>query len=326
VSETQPIVPATPFAIESAAALIESGELIGFPTETVYGLGGDATNDEAIASIFATKRRPSFNPLIVHVSDIQMAQSLGVIEGESEALARAFWPGALTLVVPRTAESRASLLVSAGLDTIALRHPSHPVAQDLITRAGRPIAAPSANLSGTVSPTTAQHVYESLGRAIPLILDGGPCRIGIESTVVMSDHAGVNLLRPGGVPLKAIEDVLGYNLGEELAKSERPLSPGQLDRHYAPSHAIRLNVNDPLRGEVLLAFGPKPPTACKTVRNLSAEGDLKEAAANLFAMLRELDQVESEGIAVMPIPEADLGIAINDRLRRAAARPIEHLP
>ncbi len=323
MAQIQPVVPATRPAIRNAAMMIRRGNLVGFPTETVYGLGGDATNDAAIASIFEIKKRPSFNPLIVHVSDLQMARSLGVFEDEAEKLALEFWPGALTLVIPRAARSNTSLLVSAGLGTIALRVPNHQVAQDLISESGRPIAAPSANLSGTLSPTSAQHVYDSLGSAVSLILDGGPCQIGIESTVVLSEKSGTSVLRPGGVSQHAIEAVVGYALSDNLEKSGKPRSPGQLERHYAPSHSMRLEVCDPQEGEVLLAFGAKFPTVCKTVRNLSIQGDLKEAAANLFAMLRDLDQIDSEGISVMPIPEVDLGVAINDRLRRAAARPNE---
>ena len=323
MSQTLPIVPASDTAIKTAADLIKSGELVGFPTETVYGLGGDATNDRAISRIFGVKHRPSFNPLIVHVSDLRMARSLGDIEGDALKLALEFWPGALTMVVPRAAGSKASYLVSAGLDTIAIRIPGHPVAQRLISEACLPIAAPSANISGTVSPTTARHVYESFGETLPVILDGGACQIGIESTVVLSHETGLSVLRPGGISRENIERFLGYSLNDNLSQSAKLVSPGQLDQHYAPSHPIRLNADDVDADEVLLAFGPKLSAKNLLTHNLSDTGNLGEAASNLFAMLRELDKIESKGIAVMAVPELDLGIAINDRLRRAAARPSE---
>jgi L-threonylcarbamoyladenylate synthase len=323
VSNMQLITPATPDGIAEAAAKIRAGELVGLPTETVYGLGADATNDTAVAGIFTSKKRPAFNPLIVHVADIDMARRFGVLDDITQALARELWPGPLTLVVPRAESSTASLLVSAGLDTIALRAPDHPVAQQLIREAGRPIAAPSANISGTVSPTTAQHVADSLGDAVSLILDGGSCRVGIESTIVMSDGDGIRLLRPGSVNREILEEVAKVPIHDDAPTGGKPLSPGQLDRHYAPAHAIRLNVAEPRSTEVLLALGPQPSPHCLAALNLSSSGDLREAAANLFAMIRELDQIESDGIAVMPIPEVDLGVAINDRLRRAASQPNE---
>lgn len=323
VSNKQLITPATPDGIAEAAAKIRAGELVGLPTETVYGLGADATNDAAVASIFAAKQRPTFNPLIVHVADIDMARQFGVLDDVTQALARELWPGPLTLVVPRAENSAASLLVSAGLDTIALRAPDHPVAQQLIFEVGRPIAAPSANVSGTVSPTTAQHVVDSLGDDVSMVLDGGPCRVGIESTIVLSERDGLRLLRPGSVSRETLEHITGESIRDNALFSGKPLSPGQLDRHYAPAHAIRLNVAQPRNTEVLLAFGPQPSPHRLAVRNLSSSGDLREAAANLFAMIRELDRIESDGIAVMPIPEVDLGIAINDRLRRAASQSKE---
>lgn len=318
---TPNILPASRKAISRASETILEGDLVAFPTETVYGLGADATNDSAVAGIFEAKNRPSFNPLIVHIKDIEMASTLGHMNENALKLARKFWPGPLTLTVPRLPNSPASLLVSAGLDTIALRVPDHPVALALLAEVGRPIAAPSANMSGTVSPTTAQHVAESLGNVVSFILDGGPCKVGIESTIVLVDNSGVRVLRPGGVSQEELEAVLGESLLHRNALGERPLSPGQLARHYAPKHRIRLNVTDPQDGEVLLAFGPKLPDYSGRYLNLSPIGDLREAAANLFAMMREMDNFDSEGIAVMIVPETGLGVAINDRLRRAATQP-----
>ncbi|MDR3497881.1 MAG: L-threonylcarbamoyladenylate synthase [Parvibaculum sp.] len=313
-------------AVKRAAAFLREGRLVAFPTETVYGLGADATNDRAVASIFEAKGRPTFNPLIVHVASLAEAETHAHFTPEARALARAFWPGGLTLVLKRRAETPISLLVSAGLDTIALRVPAHPLAQALIAATGRPIAAPSANASGEVSPTRAAHVTASLGHAaaLALVLDGGACAVGLESTVIgFPDKGAPTLLRPGAIPRAAIEAVLGAKLAEaDVASGEAGRSsPGQLASHYAPNAALRLDAVEAQPGEVLLGFGPQAHGAAM---NLSPSSDLTEAAANLFAMLRALDaEAAGRGIAVSPIPQTGIGEAINDRLRRAAApRPI----
>jgi L-threonylcarbamoyladenylate synthase len=304
-------------AIEDAAALLRRGELVAFPTETVYGLGGDATSDHAVAAIFAAKDRPRFNPLIIHVADASDARALARFDARAELLAARFWPGPLSLVLPRAASCPVSLLASAGLDTLALRVPAHDLALELIRRVGRPLAAPSANRSGRVSPTTPAHVAAELDGRIAAILDGGPCRVGLESTVLDLTGARPRLLRPGGLPVEAIEAELGPV--ETAAGGEAPRSPGMLASHYAPARPLRLDVAAVDPGEALLAFGPGPPAGAARTLNLSAAGDLVEAAANLFAYLRELDQPAFTAIAVVPIPEHGLGRAINDRLRRAAA-------
>jgi len=303
---------ANPRAIERAAAILRDGGLVAFPTETVYGLGADATNGKAVAAIFAAKQRPQFNPLIVHVRDRAEAEALVEFTPRARALAEAFWPGALTLVLPRKSDCSLSLLVSAGLDTVALRVPSHPVASALIAAAGKPIAAPSANVSGQISPTTAAHVAEELGDKVDFILDGGSTAIGVESTVIGFEGDTPVLLRPGGVARDAIERVTGPLANPSDTTIQ---SPGQLESHYAPRAKLRLNARDTQPGEALLAFGPPGSGAAL---NLSPAGDLNEAAANLFAMLRTLDKT-SNAIAVMPIPDEGLGEAINDRLLRAAA-------
>jgi L-threonylcarbamoyladenylate synthase len=296
--------------IAQAAHILADGGLVAFPTETVYGLGADATNGEAVAAIFAAKGRPRFNPLIVHVEDLKQAEKHGEFSEAARALARAFWPGALTLVLPRRADSNLSHLVSAGLDTVALRAPSHPIARDLLAASRRPIAAPSANLSGKVSATTAGHVVEGLSGKVDFILDGGPSLLGLESTVIGFDGEKPILLRPGAIARQDIEAITGPLAGA----GEIIRAPGQLESHYAPRAALRLNVQHLRDGEVLLGFGDAPDARL----NLSPHGDLKEAAANLFAMLRALDNA-GEAIAVSPIPQTGLGEAINDRLMRAAA-------
>jgi L-threonylcarbamoyladenylate synthase len=308
-------------AIEEAGRLIRAGALVAFPTETVYGLGADATNGRAVAAIFEAKGRPRFNPLIVHVPDLAGAERIGVLTGAACKLAEAFWPGPLTLVVKRRPEAGISDLVSAGLDTLALRVPAHPIAQALLRATERPLAAPSANRSGRVSPTSAAHVAEDLGGRVAMILDGGPTAHGLESTVVdATDDACVRLLRPGAVPREAIAAVLGHPLSDASAHdAAHPTSPGQLASHYAPSAALRLDARDVRPGEALLAFGGDVPASDGPLINLSPQGDLAEAAAGLFGALRELDKSGAETIAVMPIPEHGLGEAINDRLRRAAA-------
>lgn len=309
------LCPATPEAIGEAGRLLRAGRLVAFPTETVYGLGADATDDSAVAAVFAAKDRPRFNPLIVHVGDIEAARSIVAFNERAEVLARAFWPGPLTLVLPRRTGSRLSLLVSAGLDSVAVRVPDHSVARALLDAAGRTVAAPSANASGRISPTTAAHVAESLGEHVAMILDGGPCRVGLESTVVDLLCDTPVLLRPGGLSAEAVEAVIG-----PLAPpgSGPARSPGMQSRHYAPRLPLRLNAREPWPGEALLGFGPDSKQA---TLNLSLSGNLQEAAANLFAMLRDLDAGGHAGVAVNPIPETGLGEAINDRLRRATARP-----
>lgn len=304
---------ATPDAIAAAGKTLRAGGLIAFPTETVYGLGADATDGTAVAAIFALKRRPRFNPLIVHVKNAAQAAEHVAFSEVALALAKTFWPGPLTLVLPRRADTKLSLLVSAGLDTVAVRAPSHPVAQALIAAAGVPIAAPSANPSGSVSPTTAAHVAEGFGGAVT-VLDGGASPVGLESTVIGFSPEGPVMLRPGGTPREAIEKVLGCPL---LAPAPHgPVSsPGMLTSHYAPRARLRLNAVTVDPGEVLLGFGPD---ATGAALNLSPSGSLAEAAANLFAMLRTLDE-RAQAIAVMPVPAKGLGEAINDRLRRAAA-------
>src|ERR1700761_645961 len=303
-------VPANAKGIAEAARLLRDGALVAFPTETVYGLGADATNGEAVAAIFAAKGRPLFNPLIVHVADIAEAQRHVELSPRAQALAQKFWPGALTLVLPRRKNSPLSLLVSAGLDTVALRAPSHPAALALLKAAGVPVAGPSANLSGQVTATTASHVADSLGGKVDLILDAGNAILGIESPVIGFDGDRPLLLRPGAIPREEIQDLVGP-LGPPGNLIQ---SPGQLASHYAPRAGLRLNAGEIESGEVLLGFGDAPGAKL----NLSPKGDLREAAANLFAMLRELDKVASQ-IAVSPIPDTGIGEAINDRLRRAAA-------
>jgi L-threonylcarbamoyladenylate synthase len=318
------IVKADRNAIEAAARVLAAGGLVAFPTETVYGLGADATNGAAIARLYAAKGRPAFNPLIAHIANDRAGRALAHFNVDAERLARAFWPGPLTLVLPKSPACPVAALATAGLDTIALRVPAHPVASELLAAFGRPIVAPSANRSGHVSPTTAEHVLIDLGDAVDLIVDGGATPVGIESTIVACLDGPPALLRPGGVPRDALETTLGRALSEprEVANAS-PLSPGQLAYHYAPKTPLRLNAETVRAGEACLAFGRMSPTntakAAMTL-NLSPAGDLVEAAANLFAHLRALDEKGAVAIAVMPVPQQGLGEAINDRLRRAAAR------
>jgi L-threonylcarbamoyladenylate synthase len=302
-------------AIAEAANALRQGNLVAFPTETVYGLGADATNDHAVASIFSAKGRPRFNPLIVHLTDIDDAMRYVVMPELARALAARFWPGALTLVLPRKPDTALSLLVSAGLDSVAVRVPSHPVAHALLRATARPIAAPSANPSGKISPTRAAHVAENMANKVAMILDGGPTHLGLESTIIGFENGNAVLLRPGAVSREAIEAVIGPLKARQQSNVS---SPGQLASHYAPRANLILNAQAPVQADALLAFGP-PLLGATLVRNLSEHGDLTEAAANLFAMLRELDATGAQIIAVMPIPETGLGEAINDRLRRAAA-------
>lgn len=306
--------------IAAAVAALAGGGLVGLPTETVYGLAADARSDKAVAAIFAAKGRPRFNPLIVHVPSREAAERIAVLPAAARRLADAFWPGPLTLVLPRRPDSGISDLATAGLDTVAIRVPAHPVAQAVLKAAGMPLAAPSANRSGHVSPTTAAHVVADLGDAVAVILDAGPTGIGLESTVIGLDGDRTFLLRPGGLGRAAIERVLGASLLVPVHDPDRPASPGMLVKHYAPAARLRLDANEVRPGEALLAFGPTLPPGANTavaVFNLSPSGDLTEAAANLFAALRALDE-RAGGIAVMPIPDTGLGEAINDRLRRAA--------
>lgn len=309
-------------AIDEAARLLRQGMLVAFPTETVYGLGADATNDDAVAAIFAAKGRPTFNPLILHVADIREAKAIAYMDERAEHLAQRLWPGPLTLVLKRREDAKVSLLASAGLDTVAVRSPAHPVARPLLRLTGRPIAAPSANLSSRVSATDATHVAAELGDKVAMILDGGPTPLGIESTVVDMTGEVPVILRPGSVQPEEISAIVGVECRVAAAGGDIK-SPGMMARHYAPSTPLRLNCKAADKDEALLAFGPKAPKESATVLNLSAKGDLIEAAANLFAMLRRLDASGAKAIAVMPIPEEGIGRAINDRLRRAAQPPDE---
>ncbi|WP_270936668.1 L-threonylcarbamoyladenylate synthase [Falsiroseomonas oryzae] len=314
--------------VAEAAALLRAGELVAFPTETVYGLGADARNGRAVAAVFAAKGRPEFNPLICHVATAEAAFEEVVADARARELAARFWPGPLTLVLPRRLDCRVDLLAGAGLDTLAVRVPAHPLALELLRRVDRPVAGPSANRSGSVSPTTAAHVLEGLSGRIAAVLDGGPCAVGVESTVLdLSSPRGAVLLRPGGVPAEAIEAAIGKvgrRVPASAAEATRTLrSPGMLLSHYAPALPVRLDAVDVAGEEALLAFGPAPLPGAGALWNLSPAGDLAEAAARLFAGLRWLD---AEGrrlglarIAAMPVPAAGLGVAINDRLTRAAA-------
>jgi L-threonylcarbamoyladenylate synthase len=311
------VVPASPEEIERAARLLRAGGLVAFPTETVYGLGADATNERAVAAIFAAKGRPRFNPLIVHVPSLAAAEAFTKFNARARRAAAHFWPGPLTLVLPRRGDSGLSLLTSAGLDTVAIRAPAHPVAQALLRAAGRPVAAPSANRSGRVSPTEAAHVAAELGDNVALILDAGRTPVGLESTVLDLSGEAPALLRPGAVTLEALTALLGPIVTPTAGPAR---SPGMLASHYAPSQPLRLEAHDARPGEALLAFGPHAPSGFAEILYLSRTGDLVEAAVNLFAMLRQLDQPAFSGIAVMPIPKHGLGRAINDRLHRAAAR------
>jgi L-threonylcarbamoyladenylate synthase len=315
---TQP-VPPDPSNIEAAGALLRAGRLVAFPTETVYGLGADATQDEAVRRVYAAKGRPAHNPLIVHLPDLAAAEPLVHLDERARLLAAAFWPGPLTLVLPARPGNGISVHATAGLATLAIRVPAHPVAQALLRSAGRPVVAPSANPSGRVSPTTAAHVQEDLGEAVALVLDGGECPVGLESTVIdLSRPDRAVLLRPGGLPREAIEAVLGPLVGTS-SDPARPAAPGMLASHYAPAAPVRLDATSVAAGEALLAFGADVPPGALATFNLSPSGDLAEAAANLFAMLRAADRVGADRIAVVPIPGGGLAEAIRDRLRRAAA-------
>ncbi|MGL4237067.1 L-threonylcarbamoyladenylate synthase [Tabrizicola sp.] len=300
--------------IDAAVGLLRAGELVAFPTETVYGLGGYARSDRAVARIYEAKGRPTFNPLIVHLPDLAAVQAIAEVGPKAHALAQAFWPGPLTLVLPLCPGAGLSPLLSAGLSTVAVRVPAHPLAQRLLRAFGGPVAAPSANPSGRISPTRAEHVLDGLSGRIAAVIDGGPCAVGLESTIVLADPEPV-LLRPGGIPVEALEAALGglIAVGGDAVK---PTSPGQLASHYAPDANLRLDAADARAGEVMVGFGQVPG-----VLSLSVSGDLVEAAARLFHVLREADRLAGPGgkIAFAPVPEKGLGRAINDRLRRAAA-------
>lgn len=318
------LLPATDPGIAEAAAILRAGGLVAFPTETVYGLGADATNEAAVARIFAAKGRPPINPLIVHLAAAKEAAAYARVDARAEALMESFWPGPLTLVLPRRSDSAPAPAVSAGLPSVALRVPALALARKLIAAAGRPLAAPSANRSGTVSPTAPVHVIESLGNAVDAVITGGRCAIGLESSVVDLTGEVATLLRPGAVTLDDVAAVLGGEVAMLAGATDQSVaqkSPGLLLKHYAPRIPLRLNAKHAHEGEALLAFGPDRFARGRavTVMNLSERGDLDEAAANLFAMLRALDTNEHIGIAVMAVPQFGIGVAINDRLRRAAA-------
>lgn len=309
------ILSPTPETLRALAARLRAGGLVGMPTETVYGLAARASDPSAVAAVFAVKGRPRFNPLIAHVASLPAAQALARFDERAQRLAAAFWPGPLTLVTPRRPEADVAELASAGLASIAVRVPAHPIAQALLDVFGEPLVAPSANRSGRISPTTAAHVEEEFGHDLP-ILDGGACPAGVESTIVgLADGRPAVLLRPGAIARAAIEAEIGPL--ENAIGGDAPQAPGQLESHYAPSARVRLNAErgDGV-GEVLLGFGPARPGEVDT---LSASGDLTEAAARLYAALRRLDAQKPAVIAVAPIPDFGLGEAINDRLRRAAA-------
>jgi L-threonylcarbamoyladenylate synthase len=313
-------------AAERAARTLAASGLVAFPTETVYGLGADATDGSAVARLYAAKGRPAFNPLIAHVPDLAAARALARFGRDAERLAAAFWPGPLTLVLPKAPGCPVATLATAGLETIGLRAPDHPVARDILRALGRPVVAPSANRSGHVSPTTAQHVFADLAGRVDLIVDGGPAPMGLESTIVACLDRPV-LLRPGALPRTEIERIVALSEAPpttetESDREEGPVAPGQLASHYAPRARLRLAARSVQPGEALLAFGPAPVTGAaqaSVALNLSERGDLIEAAANLFSHLRTLDASGAATIAVMPVPHEGLGEAINDRLARAAA-------
>jgi len=305
--------------IAQAAAMLRAGEVVAFPTETVYGLGGDACRDIAVARIFAAKGRPRFNPLILHLADAAQVADWAVMDARARALAAAFWPGPLTLVLPLRAGTALSPLVTAELPSVALRVPAHPVARALLDAFGGPLAAPSANPSGRISPTSAGHVQAGLAGRIAAIVDGGPCAVGVESTILSLLGEPAQILRPGGLAGEDIAACLGQPITHAAqGKGEALIAPGQMASHYAPQVAVRLNASAPMAGEVMIGFGPIAGDM-----SLSQSGDVTEAAANLFALLHRADDLArargAAGIAVAPIPEVGLGRAINDRLARAAA-------
>jgi len=303
-------------ALREAATLIRAGEPVAVPTETVYGLAADATEDQAVAAIYAAKGRPGFNPLIVHVSDRAMAERIAMFGPAAQKLADAFWPGPLTLVLPLRPDSGIAPRVTAGLPTIALRMPAHPAMLSLIRESGKPLAAPSANRSGGISPTRAEHVLASLGGRVRMILDAGPTSEGLESTIAAPEDTRIRLLRPGSVTADMLRKASGLpvEIAGHHVRVDDIEAPGQLESHYAPSKALRLNALKAERDEYLIGFGLMP---CHY--NLSADADVKEAATNIFAALHLADASAADRIAIAPIPEDGIGAAINDRLRRAAA-------
>ncbi|WP_053999114.1 L-threonylcarbamoyladenylate synthase [Ahrensia marina] len=314
------IVAVSDDALTQALVILGNGGLVAVPTETVYGLAADATNGEAVAGIFSAKGRPQFNPLICHVSSLEMAQEFAVFDEASLALTNAFWPGPLTLVLPLKDNTKIHPLVTAGLDTIGLRFPKGLTAE-LIAQYGKPLAAPSANASGKISPTTALAVQQSLGNKVDLILDDGPCAVGLESTIVKVAGDTATILRPGGITLSDLEKMSHLNLLEAEANASIQ-APGMMTSHYAPNALMRLDAEKVVEGEALLAFGSSRITGADQavkILNLSPTGDLIEAASNLFSMMSELDNSNVARIAVEPVPMSDIGIAINDRLKRAAA-------
>jgi L-threonylcarbamoyladenylate synthase len=312
-----------PAEIDRAARLLLDGRLVGMPTETVYGLAADATNPAAVAAVFAAKGRPAINPLIAHVPDMEAARRLAIFNPQADRLAAAFWPGGLTLVLPRTVDCPVDLLACAGLTTIAVRVPDHPVAQALLRATGRPLAAPSANRSGRPSPTLAAHVQADLGDAIAMVLDAGPAQVGLESTVVRVDGSGVIVLRDGAVTRDALRGVARAVTDVGAFDPAAPPSPGMILRHYAPVSTMRLEAAEAAPGGILLGFGPVsgvgPDGGADPAWSLSPVGDVVEAASRLFALIRSADAQRPTQIAVAPVPDAGLGAAINDRLRRAAA-------
>ena len=313
------VIKADSEAAAAAARCLAAGGLVAFPTETVYGLGADAQNGLAVARLYDAKGRPAFNPLIVHVDGMKQAGEHAELTALARRLIDVFWPGPLTVILEKRTASPVLDLVTGGLSTIAVRAPDHPVARALLAATGRPLAAPSANRSGRISPTQAAHVFSDLGEDVAMILDGGATAHGLESTVVDARGDTPLLLRPGAVTAETIEAVLGYPVARAKIDEHRPNAPGQLASHYAPNAKVRLDALDVRTGEALLAFGAHPLATSGPAINLSGAGDLAEAAANLFAALRTLDQSGAQTIAVMPIPNVGLGEAINDRLRRAAA-------
>lgn len=323
------IVSANKNSIERAASILKHGGLVGMPTETVYGLAVDARNGKAVARVFEAKGRPSFNPLITHLNDVESVGHLAEMNDCARRLADVFWPGPLTLILPRKKGGGLSDLVTAGLDTVAVRTPAHKTARALIKACGFPLAAPSANKSGSLSPTAPAHVVQSLGDAVDLVLADGVCSVGVESTVVDCSGDVPVVLRPGGITAEQLSDTLGVEVRYDFGEGGDVKSPGQLLKHYAPSVSVRLNAVDLEEGEALLSFGSVRFMAVRSgvsaidlpddrVRHLSKDGDLYEAAANLFAMMRDLDRPSHRGIAVMNIPDIGVGVAINDRLKRAA--------
>ena len=313
VGETR-CLPATPASIEEAARLIRAGQPVAVPTETVYGLAADATSGEAVAAIYQAKGRPTFNPLIIHVADVEAAARFGMLGAAERALAAACWPGPLTIVVPLRADAGLASLATAGLSTVALRVPAHPVMRALLAASGRPLAAPSANASGTISPTRAAHVLRTLGGRIPLVLDDGPCPVGLESTIVQVMDGAIHLLRPGPIAMPQLMLATGLPAAAARAGDAAISAPGQLAQHYAPAKPLRLETSAAADDEWLIGFGP---VAGNT--SLSPSGDLTEAAARLFDLLHEADAAAPARIAVAPVPHEGFGRAINDRLRRAAA-------